>query len=315
MRENIYDPDSKEIRYNTGADFWRDNIFRYGLNEALVIGGNYLNTQLKQELSSEEKQFCRELFAAMLRASAGKPDPAKLVYPYPFEEADRRFEASYYDDSRRRNSECARAIDAAINGSQYKTYHYNLDIAAMMVVHLYGFQRVNAVLANCFRRSEWDGRYSPANKQWARGFELPEKANVQAHLNAHPILIEDFTRIVRELYTDFDAERYALPGQPESGEVVEGYEIVQAITFDENRGLAIAAHPTAGFVCWQFRVNGGVRDYELGHYTPDEQSAAANYVARALAHMSGEAREEPQRVLPSVPKPSPRRKSGDRGER
>ena len=278
-----------------GAEFWRDTAANLGMDEAISIGGEYLKLQLKQKLPPEEQQFCRAFFTAMCEATAGRADPAKLVYPYPVQEANERGERSVYFANRDRNGECAHAIDAAINGSCYELYHYNLDIAAMTVIHQYGFQRVNEVLAFCFQTHEWDGRYSTANKQWALGFDLPEKAFSQAYLQAHPVLVEDFTNQARRLYDELSAERFALPGQPESGEVVEGYEITRTITFNNNSGFAIAAHPTAGYVCWQFKTDGGKRDYFWGHYCNDEKDTANNYIARIAVHMSGDERGEPQR--------------------
>jgi len=308
--------DNTTPRYDTGADFWRDTAASYGLDEALVICGNYFNTQLGHELSREEKQFCRELFAAMFEATAGRTDLAKLIYPYPVQEAKTSAVESLYYEGLRRNIDCAHAIDEAVKNSYYKLYHYNVNIAAMSVIHQYGFPRVNAVMARVVHRSEWDGRYSYSNKQWAREFPLPDKAFERVYLNEHPALLDSFVSSIRELYAELNAERFALPGQPESGEVLEGYEIKRTITFDDQRGFAIAEHPRAGHVCWMFRTDRGGRDYYWGHYCENEQDAAANYVARVMEHMSGGAREEPQLVIPSAPAPEPPpRKPKDRGDR
>ena len=107
-------------RYDTGTDFWQTTATLCGLEKALEICGDYFNAQLKQELSREEKQFCRELFTAMFEASAGITDPAKLVYPYPPQLANERGERSLYFKSRDLHAECAHAIGAAINGSRYR---------------------------------------------------------------------------------------------------------------------------------------------------------------------------------------------------
>jgi len=311
-------PNKAASLYKTGADYWKTAVEIRGPDTALAVCEDYLNAQLGQELIREENQFCRELFAAMFEATAGNTDPAKLIYPYSAQQAKERFEESFYYDGLRRNSECASAIDAAINGSYYKMHHYNLDIAAMTAINAYGFQRVNAVLARVIQRQSYDGRYSTANKKWAQEFILPEKAFERTYLNAHPVLVDSFVDRVRGLYNDLNAERFALPGQPESGEVVEGYEITQAITFADNRGFAIAACPESGFVCWQFTVDNGVRDYYWGHYSPDEQDVKDRYTARVAVHMSDDAREEPQRVIPPAPTPEPsqpQRKHRDRGDR
>ena len=276
-------------KYETGADFFHDISVGHGTEEALVLCGRYLETQMKLEQPDDEHQFCRELFAAMHEKAAERTDPAKLVYPYDFKKADDRIETSYFHDSRKANAACASAIDKAITDSCYKTNYYNLELAAMKVVHDFGFNRVNLVLAHNLQKGQHDGRYSQANKSWANDFALPDRAYSEAHLRSHPILIEDFTKYTRKSYEALGAERFALPGRSESGEVVQGYEIVRAISFDDDRGFAIGLNPNgaAEFVSWQFTEENGKRDYYWGTYTDDFQGAADNYAARVLVHMSG----------------------------
>jgi len=277
-----------ESAYGTGADFLRQRASTHGIKDALEIGLRYLDTQLRQELPQEEKQFCRELFAAMYEATAERADPAKLVYPYDFQTADERAEGSHYHDSRKRNDACAEAIDEAIHASCHKLYYYNLDIAAMKAVLDHGFPRVNAVLAYTFRDRAYDGRFSSSNKQWGQGFSIPENAIKSAVLNAHPVLIDAFASQARKLYDEVGAERFALPGRPESGEAVQGYEIVRAVQFDNDRGFAIGLNPHAvnQFVCWQFTTENGSRDVYWGTYSDEFIDVALNYTARVLVHMS-----------------------------
>ena len=285
-------------RYTTCADFWRDTADKYGTEEASGICGRYLETQLKMELPDDEKQFCRELFAAMYEDTAGMTDPAKLVYPYDFQNAIDCTETSYYHGSRKRNTECARAIDGAIHVSCCKPNYYNLELAAMSVIHAYGFARVMAVLAYQLQRSDWDGRYSRANKDWAKGCSLPKPAFSGAVLNAHPTLIEDFTSYVRKLYGELGAERFALPGRVERGERVAGYEIIRAISFDDQRGFAIGLNPDAfeTLVTWQFTVEDGKRDFYWGHYSGELSRAAEDYIARVIVYMSRREVKEVQRT-------------------
>jgi hypothetical protein len=164
-------------------------------NTSYSTCGSYLRSRLGQELSPTEKQFCRELFVAAQEAAPD--DPAKSVYLQPFEQAVQRGEMSVYHESRQKNSECARAIEAAIHDSCYAEYHCNLDLAAMAVLHDFGFQRVNLVLARQIQQSGRDARYSSANIKWARQFDVPEKAF--SHLDSHPILVDGFASRVREL--------------------------------------------------------------------------------------------------------------------
>jgi len=276
--------------YSSGAEFFRDTAVNYGTEEALGICGRYLDTQLRNEQPNDERQFCRELFAALCEASAGRTDPGALVYPYDFQQANERMESSVYHASRNLNNECARAIDAAINMSCYKTYGYNLELAAMKAVHDFGFPRVNLVLARNFQQREYDGRFSTGNKNWAKMFLVDERAFNEAYLNAHPILVEDFTKYARKLYDAVGAERFALPGRPESGELVHGYEIVRAVAFDDQRGFAIGLNPEAAqqFVACQFTtVENGKREYHGEIYSDELVGAAESYTARILVHMSG----------------------------
>lgn len=289
----VYGEDSvrkieNERNYDTGADFWKDTAVSYGLEEAEGICGRYLSMQIKTE-SKEEQRFCKELFTAMMEDTLGRANPDKLVYPFPFAKADDRMEASLYHESRDRNAYCAQAIDTEINASCYKTNYYNLEHAAMSVIQEYGFACVNAVLAHNLQRHDFDGRYSRGNKEWAAGFKLSEGAFEYAYMKSHPILLEDFTKHTRALYETLGAERFALPGHEEHGEVVHGYEVIRSISFNDQRGFAIGHNPeaVAPFVCWQFTDENGKRDFFWGRYGGDMAGAADQYTARVMEHMSG----------------------------
>ena len=78
-----------------------------------------------------------------------------------------------------------------------------------------------------------------------------------------------------------------LPGQPVSGENA-GYEIKQAILFDDGRGYALAHNPAAAspYVTWMFRETNGERSYDLGHYLDSKAKARADYIYRVEDYMS-----------------------------
>ena len=269
--------------YSSGTDFWHDNAVSHGIDESIIICGNYLDMNLKRELSDDERQFCRELFAAMYEAAAGNVVPSKLVYPYDFKTANGRAETSCYHKSCSMNQECARAIDVTISTSCYKSNYYNLELAAMSVISGHGFQRVNAVLAHQVQKHEYDGRYSGANKKWAKGFTLPDQA--YGFMGSHATLIEGFTAYARKLYADLGADRFSLPGKEEQGksESVNGYQILRWIMVDDQQGYAIGHNPDAvsPFVCWQFYIRDGERSYNWGTYG-DKQVAVDNYNARVF---------------------------------
>ena len=290
--------EDNEYNYDNGSEFWQDARFHFGQDEAAIICRDYLAMKIASE-NPAENRFCQELFAAMFEIVARWTDPGKLVYPYSSDVAAQRMEETSYYDSVKRNNECAQAIDNAIHKSCYEPNYYNLRGAARVAVAEYGFARVNLVLAHTLQTHGWDGRYSPANKEWAEGFELPGGAFGQTILNAHPVLIDNLTKHVRDLYDAVGAKRFALPGHAEHGERVQGYEIIRAIAFDDQRGFAIGYNPSAvtPYVCWQFTsAENGHRDYYWGTYSGSDKYAEDNFRARIIVHMSGEPVRE---VVPS----------------
>lgn len=71
-----------ERHYDTGADFWKDTAANYGIDEAAGICGRYLSMQIKTD-SPEERQFCRELFVAMMEdiMQFGSVSPVGVLFP------------------------------------------------------------------------------------------------------------------------------------------------------------------------------------------------------------------------------------------
>jgi hypothetical protein len=278
---------------STGLEMWHDNVLSYGIEEAFTISRNYLDMNLKREHSREERQFCRELFAAMFEATASRVDPNKLVYPYSLETAEERTESSYYSSYRMKNTQCAYGIDSLISDSCYKSNFYNYEIAALRAIQDYGFPRICMVLAFNYRNKENDARFTSANKRWASEFPIQEKAFNDAWLQSHAILIDSFCDCVRKLYLELNAERFALPGNEEHGEFVGGVEIKRAITTSNagngfSTGFAIGHNPEAvsPWVCWQFAVREDKRHYYWGIYGEAEQTAIDAYNARVFVALN-----------------------------
>ena len=271
--------------YDTGYDFWRDNAFSYGIDEAIIISCNYIDLNLKREHSDDEGQFCRRIFATMYEATASRINPSKLVYPYDFKTANSRMETSYFHKNQEMNQECAHTIDTVINASCYKTNYYNLELAAMSAIGRHGFQRVNKVLAHQIQKHKNDGRYSDANKKWAEGFAIHEGS--YNFLRSHAILIDGFAAYTRKLYAGLGAERFALPGCEEHNEDIHGYKVYRSFMVDDKQGYVLGHNPEAcsPYVCWQFMIRDGERHYNWGVYG-DEQAAVDGYNARVFVALN-----------------------------
>lgn len=92
------------------------------------------------------------------------------------------------------------------------------------------------------------------------------------------------SRILDELTGHLESEVWAmLPGQRESGGSVGGYDVRQAVTFDDNQGFALAQNTAESppFMVWRFLDQDGVRDYHMAHCFETEAKAVRFFASRA----------------------------------
>lgn len=144
-------------------------------------------------------ESCQVVAAALQSAAqeTGREYPA--VYPFSADVARQNGELDLYRESNRLHRSCAQAIDAAIHDSNYKLFHYDLTAAARSVISEYGAGRVQWVLAHTVQSKEWDGRFSYDNKEWAKGFDIPEIKFSGYAAEAHPAILDGFINQVRKI--------------------------------------------------------------------------------------------------------------------
>ncbi len=126
------------------------------------------------------------------------------VYKFPAAYAREHGELEAYRESFKANKECARAIREAIRDN----YENNsLDPQGVKdVISKFGAERMMYVLANTIQQQDWDGRYSPDNKCWAKSVVIPEDKdpwggdrNIDFVVQgAHPGLVDLFTSQARK---------------------------------------------------------------------------------------------------------------------
>lgn len=128
-----------------------------------------------KDFESRETGYMDTVFASMEnRANAVLEQEAEKrralrampVYPYPADYAKEHGELEQYRASHKANIACKEAIEAAVR----EHYHDNLldEKGAQEVIEAFGMERTLYVLANTVREKDWDGRFSHANKSWAR---------------------------------------------------------------------------------------------------------------------------------------------------
>ena len=131
-----------------------------------------------------------------------KPEPELVkpadvaVYKQPVAYAREHGELDQWRQNNNLNKDCAKAIDKAVSNSNYEPFHYDLKNAAKTVIAEYGAERVNLVLASVIQDQSYDGRYSHANKEWAKTFEVPEN---KVYLQSHPVLVDGFADKARQV--------------------------------------------------------------------------------------------------------------------
>ena len=120
------------------------------------------------------------------------------LYPYSSAEARERNELSLWMESHRANIACRDAIEDAIRRS-FDGMHLDKDCITP-VLDEYGYKRTAWVLANTLHELKWDGRFSPANKQWAERRYIPqdERHNAAITVRSHPAVLDGFVSLYRK---------------------------------------------------------------------------------------------------------------------
>ena len=120
------------------------------------------------------------------------------LYPYSSAEARKRNELPLWRESHKANIACREAIEDAIR-QNFDGMYLNEDCLAP-VLTAYGYKRTAWVLANTLHELKWDGRFSPANKQWAERRYIPqdERHNAAITVRSHPAVLDGFVSLYRK---------------------------------------------------------------------------------------------------------------------
>ena len=116
------------------------------------------------------------------------------------QEARSRDELPLWRESHRANIACRKAIEDTI------CQHFdgmNLDPACLApVLEEYGYKRTEWVLAATLQELQWDGRFRPANKEWAAQHFIPkdERHNTDITVRSHPAILDGFVNLYRQAY-------------------------------------------------------------------------------------------------------------------
>lgn len=135
--------------------------------------------------------------------------------------AREREELSLYRESYLANVACKEAIEKAVS-NHYANNH--LDVKAILEEVGAGFstERMKYVLANTVREKDWDGRFSRANKAWAKIVPVVEETDGWGYKRnsnfvvdrSHPAVLDVFiTHFRKELERTPQAKKTSVLGK------------------------------------------------------------------------------------------------------
>ena len=122
------------------------------------------------------------------------------LYPYSAKEARERNDLSLWSESHRANIACRGAIEDTIRRN---FDGMNLDPECLTpVLEEYGYKRTEWVLAATLQELNWDGRFHPANKEWAARHYIPrdERHIADITVRSHPAVLDGFVTLYRKAY-------------------------------------------------------------------------------------------------------------------
>lgn len=120
------------------------------------------------------------------------------LYRQPASYAREHGELEQYRASHKANIACKEAIEAAIR-ENFDGTHLHED-AVRRTLDAYGPERTSFVLANTVQQKAWDGRFSPANKEWAARITVSdsEERRCAYSVESHPAVLDGFITQTRK---------------------------------------------------------------------------------------------------------------------
>ena len=122
------------------------------------------------------------------------------LYPYSADEARQRDELALWRASHRANIACKEAIEEAVRKHFDGSYLDNDCLDG--VLREFGYKRIAWVLSNTIQQMDWDGRFSPRNKAWAKQTYIPQdkRHSLDFVVNSHPAVLDGVVDQYRSAY-------------------------------------------------------------------------------------------------------------------
>ena len=110
---------------------------------------------------------------------------------------------------------------------------------------LYGEERMSYVLANTVQRLDSDGRFSPSNKEWAKGIKInnSDEDRLNFTLTSHPAVVDGYITSYRKMLKEFKEELDKEGEMPDNEQTKKGWT-----TFNVSRNAVIKRYDKHSFM-------------------------------------------------------------------
>ena len=182
---------------------------------------------------------------------------------------------------------CGLDIEKGIS-THFDGMHLNTDFIANLYA-LYGEERMNYVLANTVQELDYDGRFSPDNKAWAKEINInnAEDDRRTFYVNSHPALLDGFITAYRKHVKEFKEQLDKEENKEQMSENTRDYTKITArgdkvVNIEKDTGgrdIAIIDRTATSNKDYVVAIgyHTATGDWEQGRYGFESQEKAENW--------------------------------------
>ena len=230
-----------------------------------------INIEDWSELSELTKNYINDRWKMQRAMTEDVP-----LYGNSFEYARANGEEELYRRSLQANIECRHEIEQTIN-KNFDGYRLNKGFERELV-EKFGMERVGYVLASTVQSHDWDGRFSPETKAWAKAVAVREdmEHRRQFEVASHPAVLDGFIARIRAMEKETKKEQKEMQEERYRTETARGLPVVHIERDKYGHGIAIVKRQKDYVVAIGYDVKDGT--WAQGRYDFVSQESAQAFI-------------------------------------
>ena len=230
-----------------------------------------INTEDWSELSELTKNYIDDRWKKQRAMTKDVP-----LYGNSFEYARANGEEELYRRSLQANIECRHEIEQAIN-KNFDGYRLNKGFERELV-EKFGMERVAYVLASTVQSHDWDGRFSPETKAWAKAVAVREdmEHRYQFEVASHPAVLDGFIVRIHAMEKETKKEQKEMQEERYRTETARGLPVVHIERDKYGHDIAIVKRQKDYVVAVGYDVKDGT--WAQGRYDFVSQESAQAFI-------------------------------------